>query len=210
MRYAAPRQRVHSKGLRVWHWLDAIVVISLIVTFFLRDALVSHGRYLVTRLAADGAAVTFDTARPAIREMVRDLWAWHINLGYALAALLVFRAVVCFIDGHNPFLECWGDICRLRRPFDFRAVHSTLVRTGYVAFYVLQLFMVLSGLTLVWGESLGVSKDIRHTVGDVHEAVMWFFLAFSVLHVLGVFIAENTGDPGIVSAMINGGKKSRD
>jgi Ni,Fe-hydrogenase I cytochrome b subunit len=37
---------------------------------------------------------------------------------------------------------------------------------------------------------------------------MWFFLAFVIVHVIGVFTAENLGDPGIVSAMINGGRSS--
>jgi hypothetical protein len=57
-------RRNHSIGLRLWHWMDALVVMGLITTFFLRDALVSHSRFLVTNLNAGGIAVSDAAARP--------------------------------------------------------------------------------------------------------------------------------------------------
>jgi Ni/Fe-hydrogenase 1 B-type cytochrome subunit len=200
-------RRNHSLGLRVWHWLDALVVIGLITTFFLRDALVSHSRFLVANLNAGGISVSDAVARPIIKEMVNQLWGWHIKLGYALTALFLVRIVLHFTDKRNPVLECWGSVCELRGKFDFRNIHSTGVKTGYLAFYSLQLFMILSGLTLTFSDFLGVSKALRHTVSETHETVMWFFLVFVIAHVAGVFIAENKDDPGIISAMVNGGKK---
>lgn len=198
----APRH--HSLGLRIWHWLDAAVVIGLITTFFLRDGLVSHSRYLVAQLNAKGIPVDDTVARPIIKEMVNQLWAWHIYLGYALTTLLLFRAILFFTDKRNPAMECWQSICELRGRFDFRNVHSTTVKTGYLVFYLLQLFMVVSGLALTFSTSLGLSQNFRHSVNEAHESVMWFFLAFAIAHVIGVFVAENRDDPGIVSALISG------
>jgi Ni,Fe-hydrogenase I cytochrome b subunit len=134
--------------------------------------------------------------------MVNRLWTWHIYLGYGLTALLLFRIVLFFTDKRNPVMECWNSICELKGRFDFRNVHSSVVKSGYVVFYLLQLFMVLSGLTLTFSASLGISRELRHSVNEAHEAVMWFFLAFVIAHVIGIIVAENRDDPGIVSAMI--------
>lgn len=195
-------RRNHSLGLRIWHWLDAGIVIGLIVTFFLRDSLVSHSRFLVAQLSANGVAVNDAVAKPIIKEMVNQLWTWHIYLGYALTALFVTRIILMFTDKRNPVLECWQSVCELREHFDFRNVHSTFVKTGYFTFYLLQLFMILSGLTLTFSGSLGIAKDLRHSINEAHETVMWFFLAFIIAHIVGVVVAENRDDPSIVSAMI--------
>ncbi|MFL5813946.1 MAG: cytochrome b/b6 domain-containing protein [Bdellovibrionia bacterium] len=200
----APRQ--HSLGLRIWHWLDAAIVVGLITTFFLRNSLVSHSRYLVAQLNAKGIAVSDSTAKPIIREMVDQLWTWHIYLGYGLTALLLFRAVLFITDKRNAAVECWHAVCELRERFDFRNVHSAGVKTGYLAFYILQLFMVLSGLSLTFSESIGITRETRHQINEAHETVMWFFLAFVIAHIIGVVIAENRDDPGIISAMIKPAK----
>jgi Ni,Fe-hydrogenase I cytochrome b subunit len=197
--------RNHSRGLRIWHWLDALVVTGLIATYFLRGALVSNTRFLVQKLSEGGLAVTDAVSRPIQRQLVQRLWVWHIDLGYVLTALLLVRVVLLFTDKRNPAADSWRALNTLRGHFDFRNVHSAAVKSGYVVFYLLQAFMVLSGLTLVFGESLGVGKDFRHLLSQTHEAAMWFFLAFALAHITGVFFAENTGDPGIVSSMINGG-----
>src|SRR4051794_27546095 len=102
--------RVHSFALRAWHWLDALVIIGLITTFFLRDFMVSHVREMVSQIGASGLPVSIDSTRPAVRAMVQRLWVWHVYLGYALGVLLVWRLVVLFKDSRNPFLECWREI----------------------------------------------------------------------------------------------------
>lgn len=195
-------RRNHSLGLRVWHWLDGGVVVGLIATFFLRDSLVGHSRFLVASLNANGIAISDAAAKPIIKEMVNQLWTWHIYLGYALTALFVLRCVLFFTDKRNPVHECWKSFCELRGHFDFRNIHSTAVKSGYLVFYFLQLFMILSGLTLTFSDSLGLQREFRHTINEAHETVMWFFLAFVIAHIMGVVIAENRENPGIVSAMI--------
>jgi Ni,Fe-hydrogenase I cytochrome b subunit len=197
-------RRNHSVGLRIWHWLDALVVIGLITTYFLRQGLVSSLRFFTRRLSEGGLSVADATTRPITRELVHQLWAWHVYFGYALTTLLVLRVILFFTDKRNPVRDCWEGICRLRTHYDFRNIHNVGVRAGYVAFYALQLFMVVSGLMLTFDQSLGLGKDFRHLVNEAHETVMWFFLAFVIAHIVGVFAAENRDDPGIVSAMING------
>lgn len=200
-----PAIRRHSLGLRIWHWLDALVVLALIATYFLRENLVQHGRYLTQRLAETGFAVSDEAARPIIREMVKDLWAWHIRIGYVLTALFVVRVILFFTDKTHPLRECWDLVGTARTNFDFRNVHNVVVRAGYIVFYALQLFMIGSGFALVFGKGWGIAQPIHHLLHESHETVMWFFVAFVILHVVGVFTAENTGDAGITSAMINGG-----
>lgn len=197
--------RRHSVGLRIWHWLDAIVVVALITTFFLRESLVSHSRFLVQRLKDSGLTIEDAMVRPMIHEMVDQLWTWHIYFGYALTALFVWRVILVFTDKISPVRTCWDAICTMRSNFDFRNVHSAAVKSGYVAFYALQLFMIASGLSLTFDDALGLSQGVHGAIHEAHEIVMWFFLAFVMVHIAGVFFAENADDPGIVSAMINGG-----
>lgn len=200
-----PVIRHHSRSLRIWHWLDGLTVIALISTFFLRESLVSHSRYFAQRLTEAGIVVGNDAAKPIIHDMVQDLWVWHVRFGYVLTALLLWRLVIFFTDRINPFRECWDLFSTARSNFDFRNVHSAVVRAGYILFYGVQIFMILSGFSMVFGQSLGIEKSISHLVHEAHETLMWFFVAFIVLHIVGVFTAENTGDAGITSAMINGG-----
>lgn len=200
--------RSHSGGLRVWHWLNAITVLALLGTYFLREYIGSQTRFIAQRLRDTG--LTFDDAvvKEIRGEIVDQLWVWHINLGYFLTALFAMRVILFFTDRTNPFTECWRSFCAARQHFDFRNVHSVLVKASYLAFYCLLLFMIGSGLTLTFGDGLGIREATLDLAKESHETVMWFFAIFVVAHIAGVFIAENSGDPGIVSAMING--KNRD
>lgn len=199
-----PVIKVYSWSLRAWHWLDAVVIVALIVTFFLREFLVSHSRYLIQRLNEAGLSIADNQVRPIIGEMVDQLWTWHLYLGYALTALFIWRMILLFTVQANPLRECWRSVCAMREQFDFRNIHGTAVKAGYVVFYALQLFMIVTGLIMAFGESLKLSAPLEDAIHEGHEAVMWFFVAFVVFHVVGVFVAENKDDPGIVSAMING------
>ncbi len=64
--------------------------------------------------------------------------------------------------------------------------------------------MVVTGLSLAF-EDVAFLKPMRHTVKDVHGFCMYLILAFIVVHLAGVFLAERKRSKGIVSDMINGG-----
>jgi Ni,Fe-hydrogenase I cytochrome b subunit len=46
---------------------------------------------------------------------------------------------------------------------------------------------------------------MSHNIQEVHEALLWFFVIFTVTHIVGVIKAELTTDKGLISDMFNGG-----
>jgi cytochrome b len=64
--------------------------------------------------------------------------------------------------------------------------------------------MAVSGLILNWHELLGMSKELTHSIKEIHEYVAWAVVVFVPLHIAGVFIADNDDQKGITSRMISG------
>ena len=90
------------------------------------------------------------------------------------------------------------------------ALHELTVNVIYLVFYTLLLIMVVTGLFLAFEDAMAPFKSIRHTVKDVHGFCMYLILAFIVVHLGGIFLAERRKDgAGIVSDMINGGVENK-
>ena len=192
----------YSPALRVWHWLNGLVVMGLLGTYFLRETLLSvrfNRQLLVDKLAENEINADISVGKDLARALVDRLWIWHINLGYALTALFVFRLLIFFLDGSTPV----GQALKAWRAGDR---HGFLVKSLYAVFYMLVAVMVTSGLAMVFGDSLKIPQGLGDALTETHEAVMWFFVAFAVVHMAGVIRAELTDDQGLVSRMIHGGK----
>jgi cytochrome b len=54
---------------------------------------------------------------------------------------------------------------------------------------------------------LGLTKETAHNIKEIHELVYNAVLIFVPLHIVGVFVAENRAEKGILSDMVNGGNK---
>ncbi len=80
-----------SLSLRLWHWLNAVTILALLTTVFLRSRLVGvreNAKRISDRI---GPAVSTEQAKDVAR-MYRDrLWEWHVELGLILAGLLLLR-----------------------------------------------------------------------------------------------------------------------
>jgi Ni,Fe-hydrogenase I cytochrome b subunit len=68
--------------------------------------------------------------------------------------------------------------------------------------------MAVTGLFLAFENLLAPFKAIRHSVKEVHGFCMYLIIAFILVHLAGVFLAERKDDKGIVSDMINGGNNN--
>jgi Ni/Fe-hydrogenase 1 B-type cytochrome subunit len=66
--------------------------------------------------------------------------------------------------------------------------------------------MVSTGLTMVFQDDLGISRNIGHNVKEVHGFTMYLILTFIAAHIVGVYLAERSDQRGITSDMINGGE----
>ncbi|MBO9665456.1 MAG: cytochrome b/b6 domain-containing protein [Bdellovibrio sp.] len=200
-------------SLRWWHWLNALAILGLLGTVLLRKTFLSwrtNAQFIEQKVTEGGGAVTPEVAK-SIAQGLRDvMWDWHYYIGFGLTALLVIRVLVgLFAVKKCPATHAVESVMGLSKvPAEKKigAIHYTLVHIGYALFYLITLYMVLSGLALYFKEAIGFSKDFNHLLKEIHEVLMWFFVVFVVGHIAGVVIAEGRGDKGLISDMFNGGE----
>ena len=185
---------------RVWHWVHATVILGLLGTVFLRKTFLSwraNSELLTQKLAEIDLGVTEAQAKVLAKAIRTPMWEWHIILGYALAALVVWRIILFFTEsGKQNYKNLSSE-----------TLHKKMVKLGYIGIYAIILFMSISGLVIHFYEELGLLKDTAHDIKEIHELVFNAILIFVPLHIIGVIIAENRDEQDIISDMINGGSK---
>jgi cytochrome b561 len=187
----------YSASFRLWHWLNAIVVLGLLGTVFLRKTFLSwrtNSELIMTKLSEFGVQITNDQAVSIAKSIRAGMWEWHIILGYALAFLVLYRIYLYFTNA------------KTKEKFSNLSLHKKGVEVLYYVLYTTLFFMTLSGLFLVFYKDLGFSKDFAHTVKEIHELVFNFIMYFVILHIGGVVLAELKDEKGIISNMISGEK----
>lgn len=182
----------YSLQLRLWHWANTVIVLGLLGTFFLRKTFLSwrtNSEILMQKLAGFGITVTPEQAAALAKAVRAPMWEWHIILGYVFAALVAWRLVMLLREGFGYAPE---------------NMHMAWVYRGYRLLYAVMAFMALSGLLVHFYSEIGLSKESAHTVKEMHEYVAWAIVAFVVLHIAGVFVADNRDQKGITSKMVSG------
>ncbi|MFZ3231849.1 MAG: cytochrome b/b6 domain-containing protein [Pseudobdellovibrio sp.] len=199
-------------SLRLWHWLNVAVILSLLGTVLIRKTFLSwraNSVLIQEKLNEAGTTITADLAKEIAVAIRNPLWDWHIYLGFALAALFLGRLlIVLIIEKKCIGLQALKDAFEIKNlPVEEKseAIHYTFVKIGYAVFYLATAIMVVTGLMLNFKNELGISKTNIGAVKEVHELLMWFFIVFIVGHLFGIIFAENKNDQGLVSDMINGG-----
>ena len=190
-----------SLNFRFWHWIHAAVILGLLGTVLLRKTFLSwrsNSEILTNKLSGMDIAVTADQAKVLAKSIRAPMWDWHILLGYALGALLLWRIALFFTQSGK---ENYQNLSR-------ETLHKKMVKLGYIAIYVILAFMALSGYIIHFYKELGLIKDTAHNIKELHELVYNALLIFVPLHILGVFVAENRDEKGILSDMVNGGSKT--
>ncbi|HEO99104.1 MAG TPA: cytochrome b/b6 domain-containing protein [Epsilonproteobacteria bacterium] len=187
---------------RIWHWVHAAVVLGLLGTVFLRKTFLgwrTNSELLSQKLSEMNLEVTTEQAKALATTIRAPMWEWHILLGYALAALLVWRILLFFTDsGKRNYQNCKEE-----------TLHKKIVKLGYIAIYGILIFMAASGLILRFHEALGLTEEGAHTLKELHELVYNAVLIFVPLHIIGVVVAETRDEKGITSDMIHGGESSK-
>jgi len=185
----------YSLGFRVWHWFNAFVISGLLATVFLRKTFLSwrtNSEIIMNQLTAIDVEITATQAKIIAKAIRAGMWEWHIILGYALAFSLLYRIVLFFRDSSQKKL--WSEL----------DLHKKIVKVSYYIFYAVLFIMTVSGFVIYFHEVLGLSSEKAHDIKEVHEFLYNFILIFVPLHIIGVIIAENRDEKGIVSGMING------
>lgn len=189
-----------SLNFRLWHWIHATVVLGLLGTVFLRKTFLSwraNSELLTQKLSEINLEVTADQAKVLAKAIRAPMWEWHIILGYALTALLLWRIILFFThSGKQNYQNLKAE-----------NFHKKMVKIGYIGIYAILAFMSISGLLMHFYEELGLLKDTAHDIKEVHELVFNAILIFVPLHIIGVVIAENRDEKGIISDMVHGREK---
>jgi len=186
---------------RIWHWIHAVVVLGLLGTVFLRKTFLSwrtNSELLTQKLSEINLEVTAEQAKVLAKAIRTPMWEWHIILGYALVALLVWRVILFFTQSGKQNYQ----------NLEEENFHKKMVKLGHIGIYGILIFMAVSGLVIHFYEALGLTKDGAHDIKEIHELVFNAILIFVPLHIIGVFIADNQDEKGIISDMVNGGEKS--
>jgi Ni,Fe-hydrogenase I cytochrome b subunit len=188
-----------------------VVIIGLLATVLLRKTFLSWSTNSALIEDKLKGAITPEMAKEIAVAIRNPLWDWHIYLGFTLASLLLCRILIAlFVEKSCPGLEAFKNVLKLKdlpAGERIKAAHYSLVKISYAVFYLAVAFMVLTGFTQYFKAELGLSKNIISIVKDAHELMMWLFVVFGCAHIVGVIIAENRQDSGIISDMVNGGRR---
>jgi len=204
----------HSPSIRLWHWLNAIVITGSLLTVLLNSTLLKTKKNAIAikaNLAHSGVTVTDGQARSVAHELSNKVWMIHTYFGYTLAALLIFRLLVEFFQlADQRFIRklksAYHQYQTTKKNREL-AKHEFWVKTIYAVFYLMLITMALTGLCLAFEDDVPLLKSI-HAFRQIHAFTMYLILAFIVVHIVGVLLAERKDSRGIVSDMINGGADS--
>ena len=185
----------YTINFRIWHWLNAIVVLGLLGTVFLRKTFLSwrtNSEILMDKLFDMDIEITVTQAKVLAKAVRAGMWEWHIILGYALAFLLIYRVFIYFKESSN------------KDSFSSLSLHKKGVKVLYYVVYTTLLFMSISGFVIYFYEELHLTKDMAHDIKEIHELVFNIIMIFVPLHIVGIVIAESSDEKGLISSMING------
>src|SRR5690606_20742862 len=76
-------------------------------------------------------------------------------------------------------------------------------------FWVYLVFYICLAVSLITGLFIELSDNAyKKIVEEIHKLSIYYLIAFIVIHLAGVLIAEFTNQQGIISKMISGKKKA--
>jgi len=208
------RLKKYPAGIRLWHWLNAIVISGSLLTVLLNSTLLTgrkNAAFIKDKLHEAGAGITDDQARSVAHELTDKVWALHTYFGYGIVALVLLRLIVEFLQVADQKLirkikVAYKDYMVIKKNREL-ARHEFWVKTLYAVFYLFIITMAITGLCLAFEDDVPALKAI-HAIREVHQFTMYLILAFITVHIAGVFLAERKNSAGITSDMINGGKAS--
>lgn len=202
----------YPASLRLWHWVNALVISGSLITVLINSTLNSRENItplIQNELSDSGTAITKQQASAVAHSLGDSVWHVHTYIGYVLAGLLLFRLIMELFQLADQKLIRKIKIAykQFQTSKQNREIarHELAVKSIYATFYVLLIVMAVTGLFLAFEDELAAFKSIRHSVKEVHGFCMYLVIAFIVIHLVGVFLAERKDGKGIVSDMINGG-----
>src|SRR5690554_7191957 len=185
----------YTRVYRIIHWAIAITFLLLLITIFLR--LTWMNKYnmadiIQEYLKGTNQTLSYDEAVLMAKQIRKPMWEWHIYLGYVLVGLFSIRFTLPFFGKmklQNPLAK------ELSLKVKFQ-------KWAYIIFYICVVGSLITGLLIEWGP-----KDWKKPVEEIHMLGIYYLVAFIVVHLAGVIIAELSSQKGIVSRIVSGKKE---
>lgn len=203
-----PRLKKYSSGLRLWHWLSAVIISGSLLTVLANSTITNgwtNAGVIQKSLAEKSVLVSQDQARSAAHEISDRVWELHTYFGYILIGLFIFRLILEVTHRADQKLirKLKFAYAQLSGTYKKQAKHEVVVKSLYAIFYTLLGIMAITGLGMAFEDDVPALKI--HALREIHSFCMYLIIAFIIVHLAGVFLAERKDGKGIVSDMINGG-----
>jgi len=186
------KTRTYSPIYRLMHWLIAFCMMFILLTIFLRLTWMNKeqmAEIIKGYLSTTDQHLSDEQLIVLAKQIRKPMWQWHIWAGYVLVVLYSIRMLLPFF-GHMKFLN------PLEKGLDNKTRFQFWV---YSVFYLFVAVSLTTGLIIEFGP-----KDYRLLVEDFHKLSIYYLLAFIVLHIGGILLAEFTNHPGIISRIVGG------
>lgn len=186
------REKRFNLANRLLHWSIAFTILFLLLTVFLRSTWMDKnqiGDIVKNNLNKSNINLTDKDAANIGRAVRRPMWQCHIYAGYVMIGLYVIRMIVTAIQGiayKNPFTK----------GLSFKEKLKSWI---YIIFYFLLTITLFTGFMVENGP-----KAWKDSMEFIHVKSLYFFIAFIIVHIVGVMIADAKEDRGIISKIITG------
>lgn len=211
--FSNPFLQSHSAVIRIWHWITFMLIILILLTVIFNSTLLNARNNSVIvkeRLASQNITLDDRQAFSVAHFFDDQLWNLHKALGIILSVFILVRIIGEFTipTGERIKQRMASAILKSKSATPEGALNKQylIVRISYTMFYVLIMYMILSGLLMSFGRELGVPVTIIRPLREIHGFCQWLMYAFVLFHIGGVILADLGKARGVVSGMIHGNK----
>lgn len=189
--------RNYNTVYRIMHWAIAICMVLLLVTIFLRLTWMNkeHVADIIQNyLASTDQSLSREQLIVLAKQIRQPMWDWHIYLGYTLVGLYSIRLIL-------PFFSQMKFSNPLNKQLPPKVKFQYWV---YLMFYTGISISLVTGLIIELGP-----KSLKKTTEEIHVLSIYYLIAFIVIHIGGVLLAELTNQQGIISKIVSGKNKAK-
>lgn len=217
----AKKVYIFSPGLRIWHWVNFLTIITLFIT----------GLYIGNPffLGPVGVEATYAYKEGITMDFIRKI---HFIAGYVLLASFIFRVIISLFSKRDRLLfpavwrrDYWTGLKEITLKYIFvmkegegqEYVRNACARTVYPLVYLAIFVMIATGFAMYGMSSPGgfwsylFGWILRFLGGEFmvhmwHHWLAWLIIVFAVLHVYLVIREEALKKNGELSSMFSGYK----
>ncbi|MFO7743901.1 MAG: cytochrome b/b6 domain-containing protein [Psychroflexus sp.] len=140
-------------------------------------------------LNENGQVLSQDQLIVLAKQIRQPMWEWHIYTGYVLVGLFSLRFL----------LPLFGKM-KIQNPLERNlSAKEKFQKWTYIFFYIGVATSLITGLLIEF-----YPKAWKEITEEIHELSIYYLVAYIIIHISGVLIAEFTNQKGILSRIVSG------